>query len=41
MLMPETQAYPPKLDNLLIITPLEEVPLRNVGGQQRQMFSVD
>jgi hypothetical protein len=32
------QAYQPKLENLSI--PLEEVPLRNVGGIQRPMFSV-
>jgi hypothetical protein len=42
MLMHETQnydrAYQPKLENLSI--PLEEVPLRNVGGIQRPMFSV-
>jgi hypothetical protein len=42
MLRPETQnydrAYQPKLENLSI--PLEEVPLRNVGGVQRPMFSV-
>jgi hypothetical protein len=42
MLRHETQnydrAYQPKLENLSI--PLEEVPLRNVGGIQRPMFSV-
>jgi hypothetical protein len=42
MLMPETQnydrAYQPTLENLSI--PLDEVPLRNVGGIQRPMFSV-
>jgi hypothetical protein len=42
MLRPETQnydrAYQPKLENLSI--PLDEVPLRNVGGLQRPMFSV-
>jgi hypothetical protein len=42
MLRPETQnydrAYQPKLENLSI--PLDEVPLRNVGGIQRPMFSL-
>jgi hypothetical protein len=42
MLRHETQnydhAYQPQLENLSI--PLEEVPLRNVGGIQRPMFSV-
>jgi hypothetical protein len=42
MLRHETQnydhAYQPKLENLSI--PLEEAPLRNVGGIQRPMFSV-
>ncbi len=42
MLLPETQnydgAYQPQLQNMAI--PLEEVPLRNVGGIQRPMFSV-
>jgi hypothetical protein len=42
MLRPETQnydrTYQLKLENLSI--PLEEVPLRNVGGIQRPMFSV-
>jgi hypothetical protein len=42
MLRPETQnydrTYQPKLENLSI--PPEEVPLRNVGGLQRPMFSV-
>jgi len=42
MLLPETQnydgTYQPKLQNMAI--PLEEVPLRNVGGIQRPMFSV-
>jgi hypothetical protein len=41
-LRPETQnydrAYQPKLENLSI--PLDEVPLRNVGGIQRPIFSV-
>jgi hypothetical protein len=42
MLRHETQIYDhahqPKLKNLSI--PLEEAPLRNVGGIQRPMFSV-
>jgi len=42
MIMPETQnydgTYQPKLQNVSI--PLDEVPLRNVGGIQRPMFSV-
>jgi hypothetical protein len=42
MLRHETQnydhAYQPQLENLSI--PLEEVPLSNVGGIQRPMFSV-
>jgi hypothetical protein len=42
MLRPDTRnydrAYQPQLENLSI--PLEEVPLRNVGGIQRPMFSV-